>query len=219
MYIPTHFAEERLEVLHQLIHAHPLGTLVTLDADGLNANHIPFEIAAPTEQAPYGILRAHIARNNSLWKTASKEVEALVVFQAAQHYISPGWYEEKQTSGKVVPTYNYAVVHAHGPLHVIDDAAWLHALLQRLTNRHESIQASPWKVDDAPADYIEKMLGAIIGIEIPLSKLAGKWKVSQNRPSADRQKVIQSLEDLNQRHPSSDATGMAKLVAGNSSDQ
>ena len=219
MYIPSHFAEERLEVLHQLIHAHPLGTLVTLDADGLNANHIPFEIAAPTADAPHGILCAHIARNNPLWKTASKEVEALVVFQGAQHYISPGWYEEKKISGKVVPTYNYATVHAHGPLRIIDDPVWLHALLQRLTTRHEAIQQAPWQVGDAPADYIEKMLSAIIGIQIPITRLAGKWKVSQNRSEADRLKVVQGLRELNSAHPDTDTAGMAKLVAGNSSDQ
>ncbi|MES2071779.1 MAG: FMN-binding negative transcriptional regulator [Pseudomonadota bacterium] len=214
MYIPSHFAEDRLDVLHQLIHAHPLGTLVTLDADGLNANHIPFEIAAPTAGAPHGILRAHVARNNPLWRTTSKEVEALVVFQGAQHYISPGWYEEKQISGKVVPTYNYATVHAYGPLQVIDDAAWLHALVQRLTRRHEAIQAAPWQVSDAPADYIEKLLAAIIGIEIPLSRLTGKWKVSQNRSEADRLKIARSLGELHPEQHDSNATVMAKLVAG-----
>jgi len=219
MYIPVHFAEERLEVLHQLIHAHPLGMLVTLDADGLNANHIPFEIAAPTAEAPRGVLRAHVARNNPVWQTASKEVEALVVFQGAQHYISPAWYEEKKISGKVVPTYNYATVHAHGPLRVIDDPAWLRALLHRLTTRHEAIQEAPWQISDAPAGYIEKMLAAIVGIEIPITRLAGKWKVSQNRPEADRLKVAHELAELNQRHPDSNAAGMAKLVAGDSSDQ
>ncbi|MFZ6646744.1 FMN-binding negative transcriptional regulator [Undibacterium sp. TJN25] len=219
MYLPAHFAEERLDVLHQLIHNHPLGTLVTLDAGGLNANHIPFEIAAPEPDAPYGVLRAHIARSNSLWKTASTDVDALVVFQGAQHYISPGWYEEKQISGKVVPTYNYATVHAHGPLRIIDDSAWLLALLQRLTNRHEAIQQAPWQVTDAPADYIDKMLGAIIGIEIPVTRLMGKWKVSQNRPQADRLKVTQGLAELDRRSPDSNAAGMARLVAGNSADK
>ncbi|WP_394780510.1 FMN-binding negative transcriptional regulator [Undibacterium sp.] len=219
MYLPAHFAEERLDVLHQLIHAHPLGTLVTLDAGGLNANHIPFEIAAPEADAPYGVLRAHIARGNSLWKTASKEVDALVVFQGAQHYISPGWYEEKQVSGKVVPTYNYATVHASGPLRVIDDPAWLLALLNRLTNRHEAIQQAPWQVADAPADYVEKMLGAIIGIEIPVTRMLGKWKVSQNRSEADRLKVTQWLEDLDRHSPDSNAAGMARLVGGNSTEK
>ncbi|HTD04804.1 FMN-binding negative transcriptional regulator [Undibacterium sp.] len=219
MYIPAHFAEERLEVLHQLIHTHPLGTLVTLDADGLNANHIPFEIAAPTADAPHGILRAHVARNNPVWKTASREVDSLVVFQGAQHYISPGWYEEKEISGKVVPTYNYATVHAHGLLRVIDDPVWLRALVERLTRRHEAIRQTPWQVGDAPADYIEKMLGAIIGIEIPVTRLAGKWKASQNRSEADRLKVVQELNELNQLKPDSNAAGMARLVAGDTSDQ
>src|SRR5471030_2633835 len=165
MYLPSHFAKPRTEVLHRLIREHPLAVLVTLDANGLNANHIPFELdPAP---APFGTLRGHVARANPAWREFSKDVEALLVFQGAQHYISPSWYPTKQETGKVVPTYNYIVVHAYGPLRVIDDRVWLRGLVERLTNRHETASAQPWKITDAPADYIEQMLGAIVGIEIP----------------------------------------------------
>lgn len=193
MYIPTHFSEERIEVLHQLIQEHPLGTLVTIEQQGMNANHLPFEIAAPTADAPFGTLRAHIARSNPLWQNLDSSKESLIVFQGAQTYISPSWYEEKKRSGKVVPTYNYAVVHGYGMLRIVDDAQWLLNLLHRLTDHHEGKRTTPWKVSDAPENYIQKMLAAIIGIEIPLSKLSGKWKVSQNRPEQDRLNIAAEL--------------------------
>ncbi|MDO8178374.1 MAG: FMN-binding negative transcriptional regulator [Undibacterium sp.] len=208
MYVPTHFAEDRLEILHQLIQAHPLGTLVTLEQDGMNANHLPFEIAAPSADAPFGILRAHIARSNPLWKNLDTSTEALIVFQGPQAYITPSWYEEKKHSGKVVPTFNYAVVHAHGNLRVVDDAQWLLCLLHRLTGQHESKRASPWHVSDAPEDYLKKMLAAIIGIEISLTRLNGKWKVSQNRPQQDRLNIAAGLREGADQN----AMAMAALV-------
>lgn len=208
MYLPAHFAEQRIEVLHQLIHAHPLGTLVTLEPQGLNANHLPFQISAPTDTAPFGSLRAHIARNNPLWQNLDTTTEALVVFQGPQAYITPSWYEEKALSGKVVPTYNYAVVHAHGPLRLIDDPKWLFSLLQSLTKRHEASQNTPWKIEDAPEDYLKKMLSAIIGIEIPLSRISGKWKVSQNRPALDSRNIATGLRASGE----ADAMAMATLV-------
>ncbi|WP_300754196.1 FMN-binding negative transcriptional regulator [Janthinobacterium sp.] len=188
MYTPASFREERLGVLHGLITAHPLGALVHQDADGLTADHLPFEIAAPTPEAPFGTLRAHVARANPLWHAAAADPaqEVLVVFQGPQAYITPAWYAEKQASGKVVPTYNYAVVHGHGPLRTIDDPVWLLALVERLTTRHEAQQATPWAVADAPAGYIDKLLAAIVGIEIPLTRLTGKWKLGQNRTAEDR---------------------------------
>ena len=207
MYVPSHFAEQRLDVLHQLMHDHPLGTLVTLTPDGLDACHIPFEIAPASADAPHGTLRAHIARNNPLWRTASTALDALVVFQGPQAYITPSWYAEKQASGKVVPTYDYAPVHAYGPLRIIDDAAWLHALLERLSRRHEATRAQPWQLGDAPPDYIEKMLAAIIGIEIPLTRVIGSWKASQNRSQADRSTIAAGLR-------AAGAAAMAGLVAG-----
>ena len=192
MYTPASFREERLDVLHGLIQAHPLGALVRHGADGLCADHVPFEIAAPTPEAPYGILRAHVARANPLWRVGGDD-DCMVIFQGPHAYITPAWYAEKQGSGKVVPTFNYAVVHAHGPLRAIDDAAWLMDLLERLTARHEADQAAPWRVSDAPADYIDKMLKAIVGIEIPLTRITGKWKLGQNRSMQDQASMAHGL--------------------------
>jgi len=205
MYVPSHFEEIRTEVMHELIRAHGLGTLVTLDDSGLNANHIPFEIDAEGE---YGILRAHVARANPVWKNASRTVDAMVVFQGAQAYITPSWYETKKADGKVVPTYNYISVHAYGELRAIEDKAWLRQFVGRLTDRYEATRAVPWAVSDAPDDYIDKMLGAIVGIEIPIKRLVGKWKVSQNRPVADRTGVVAGLTEIG----SDDARAMARSV-------
>ena len=193
MYTPASFREERLDVLHGLIDAHPLGALVRQSVDGLCADHLPFEIAAPTPDAPFGILRAHVARANPLWRAAGGNDEALVIFQGPHAYITPAWYAEKQRSGKEVPTFNYAVVHAHGPLRVIDDAAWLLGLVERLTARHEAGLAAPWRVSDAPAAYIEKLLKAIVGIEIPLTRITGKWKLGQNRTQEDQATMAREL--------------------------
>lgn len=187
MYTPSHFSEDRPDVLRALVAAHPLGTLVTHSDAGLDADHIPFELAAPTPDAPFGTLRAHVARANPLWRLAGTPV--LAVFQGPSAYVSPSLYEEKPLSGKVVPTYNYAVVHAHGLLRAIDDPEWILALLNRLTAHHEAPRAAPWSVADAPPDYIASMLKAIVGIEIPLDSLRGKWKLSQNRSPADQAAV------------------------------
>ena len=205
MYVPSHFEETRTEVMHELIRAHGLGTLVTLDDSGLNANHIPFEIDGEGE---FGVLRAHVARANPVWKNASRTVDAMVVFQGAQAYITPSWYETKKTDGKVVPTYNYISVHAYGELRAIDDKAWLRQFVGRLTNRYEASRAAPWAVSDAPEEYIDKMLGAIVGIEIPVKRLVGKWKVSQNRPAVDREQVVAGLREIG----SDDARAMAQAV-------
>jgi len=194
MYLPAHFAETRIEVLQRLIYEQPLAALVTFESGALNANHIPFELdAAP---APLGTLRGHVARANPVWKSHSPEVEALAIFQGAQHYITPAWYPSKRETGKVVPTFNYIVVHAYGTLRVIEDREWLRGLVNRLTNRHEAGRVDPWKVTDAPDDYVDKMLGAIVGIEMKLTKLTGKWKTSQNQPAANRDGVIDGLDEL-----------------------
>jgi len=206
MYLPSYFAESRIEVLHQLMRERPLATLVTLGADGLAANHLPFELdAAP---APYGTLRCHVARANPVWRDYSRDSEALVIFHGPQVYISPSWYETKKQSGEVVPTYNYAVVHAYGALRIIDDRAWLRGLVTRLTERFESASAAPWQVSDAPQDFIEKQLGAIVGIEIAITKLTGKWKASQNRPAQDRAGVVDALND----RVDADSLAMARLI-------
>lgn len=191
MYVPPQFQEQRAETLHQLIQTHPLGALVTLGEEGLNGDHIPFEM--DSDPGPFGTLRAHVARSNPLWKNCSSEFESLVVFQGPQTYISPSWYATKRETGKVVPTYNYMVVHAYGRMRAIEDEQWLRALLERLTDRFEASGASPWKMDDAPADYIDKLLSAIVGIEIPVTRMIGKWKVSQNQPLPNRIGVEQAL--------------------------
>jgi transcriptional regulator len=206
MYVPIHFEETRVEVMHELMCAHPFATLVTLTSQGLNANHIPLELQA--DPAPFGILRGHIARTNPLWRDLSSDVNALAIFQGVNSYISPAWYPTKEETGKVVPTWNYAVVHAHGPLRVIEDRDWLRQLVGRLTDHHESNRAQPWSVSDAPADYIEKTLDAIVGLEMPIARLIGKWKVSQNRPAKDQAGVVENL--LREGDESSKA--MAKLV-------
>ena len=197
MYLPKHFEEARPEALHELIRAHPLGMLVTLNDAGLQANAVPFILDADPAGGP-GILRAHVARANPLWRETRSDVEALVVFQGPQAYISPGWYPSKAEHGKVVPTWNYVMVQARGTLRAIDDADWLRAFVTRLTTKHEAVQARPWAVTDAPADYIDTMLRAIVGIEIPLTALIGKWKVSQNRPAADRAGVVAGLNAVGQ---------------------
>lgn len=191
MYVPKPFEETDVSVLHQLILAHPLGALVTLTHHGLDANHIPFLVrAAP---APLGTLHGHMARANPLWRDFSRDVEALVIFQGPETYISPSWYPSKKEHGEVVPTWNYAVVHVHGSLRVIDDPVWMRAHLEELVTRCEAGRPIPWKMTDAPAEYIERMIRAIVGLEIPIQRLIGKWKVSQNRAARDREGVIEGL--------------------------
>ena len=211
MYLPAHFKEDRTPVLHELIRAHPFATLVTLDATGLIANHLPMEIDAAA--GPLGTLRGHVARGNPIWKSPRLDVEALAVFQGPQHYITPSYYATKRATGKVVPTWNYATVHAYGTLRVIDDAAWLRSFVEQLTDRHEAEHAratgdAPGHVGDAPESFLEKQLGAIVGLELPISRIEGKWKVSQNRPAEDRAGVVAGLG----RSDDAAARAMAELV-------
>ena len=191
MYIPKYFEETRVEILHELIRAHPFAALVTVTANGLDANHIPFEI--DPKPTPFGTLRGHVARANSLWRDYSCAAQALAIFRGPDTYISPSWYPTKQETGKVVPTWNYAVVHAHGPVRVIEERDWLREFVTNLTNRHEAGRNHPWKVTDAPDDFIDQQLDAIIGIEIPVARLIGKWKASQNRAAHDRGGVVAGL--------------------------
>ena len=193
MYLPSHFEETRVEILHRLIRAHPLGALVTFGADGLDANHAPFEI--DPDPAPFGTLRAHVARANPVWREFSKEVEPLVIFQGAQTYVTPSWYRTKTETGKVVPTFNYIVVHAYGTMRVFEDSAWLRKFVSGLTDRFEASRAQPWAVTDAPEDFVAMQLRAIVGVEIQLTRLIGKWKTSQNRPAADQLGVIAGLRE------------------------
>jgi len=187
MYIPKHFAEEDVAEMHALMRARPLATLVSHGADGLNANHIPLLLVD-------GKLQGHVARANPLWQAGNVAGEVLVVFQGDDSYISPSGYATKAEHGKVVPTWNYAAVHAYGELRVIDDPHWIFAQISALTAANEAALPQPWAVTDAPADYIEKMLGAIVGIEISITRLLGKWKVSQNQPAVNQASLIAALE-------------------------
>ncbi len=191
MYLPKHFAEDNVAEMHALMRAHPLATLISQGPDGLNANHIPLLLA---DAEPYGTLQGHVARANLLWKAGNVAGEVLVVFQGDQSYISPSGYATKAEHGKVVPTWNYAAVHAYGELKVIEDPAWIFGQISALTATNEAALPQPWAATDAPADYIEKMLGAIVGIEITINRLLGKWKVSQNQPAANQASLIAALE-------------------------
>jgi len=216
MYLPSHFEESRPEVLQELVRAHPLGLLVTLGPAGLQANPVPFMLDAGADgggDASAPVLRAHVARANPVWREARADVESLVVFQGPQAYISPSHYPTKAQTGKVVPTWNYVIVQARGTLRVVDDAPWLHALVTRLTQRHEAPRAAPWAVSDAPDDYIASMLRAIVGIEIPLTALTGKWKVSQNRHAEDRAGVARGLREQAAQGDDPQAAAMADWVA------
>lgn len=184
MYIPKPFAESRPDVLHRLIREHSLGMLVTHGSDGLDANHIPFELDAGA--GSQGILRCHVARANPLWRSVENGANVLVVFRGEEAYISPSWYPGKRDNHKQVPTWNYSVVHAHGRISVHDDEKFVRGVVARLTRAHEASQPVPWKMADAPSDYIDAMLKAIVGIEIEITRLEGKFKLSQNRESRDR---------------------------------
>ncbi|MFL6674748.1 MAG: FMN-binding negative transcriptional regulator [Massilia sp.] len=197
MYVPSRFEETRPDVMHRLVSEHPLGALVMHGAAGLDADHIPFEMSEPTPEAPLGVLRAHVARANPLWRQDG--AAALVLFQGPSAYITPAFYEQKALDGKVVPTWDYAVVHARGTLRAVDDPDWLLALMGRLTSRHESPRPAPWSVDDAPRDYIERLLKAVVGIEIVIERLEGKWKASQDHSQGDRERIAAGLAE----HPHS----------------
>ena len=191
MYVPAHFEENRPEVLHQLISDQPFGALVTHGPQGLDANHLPFEFE-PSE-GTHGTLRAHVARANPVWQEVAAQPDTLVIFQGAAAYISPNWYPSKHEAHRQVPTYNYMVVHAHGRIVVRDDEAFVRGLVARLTRKMEASEPRPWKMGDAPADYVTQMLGAIVGIEIEVTRLVGKWKLGQNKEARDRRGAADAL--------------------------
>jgi transcriptional regulator len=206
MYTPRHFEETRVDVLHRLMRDEPFAALVTLGPDGLNANHLPLEL--DDHPAPFGTLRGHVSRANRVWQEPPSGVEALAIFEGPQHYVTPAWYPTKEETGKVVPTWNYVVVHAYGTPRFIEDPSWLRAHLEQLTNRHEADRAVPWQVSDAPDDYLQGLLKGIVGFEMAITRLTGKWKVSQNRAAVDRAGVAAGLRDAGD--PTSAA--MADLV-------
>jgi transcriptional regulator len=183
MYVPPHFDEPRTEVLHDLIRQHPLGTLVTHGAGGLDANHIPFELIAG--QGALGTLTAHVARANPVWRELADGDEVMVVFHAGDAYISPNWYPSKHEFHKQVPTWNYRVAHAHGRIIVRDDERYVRGVVARLTRTHEASQPAPWKMGDSAPDFIDTLLQAIVGVEIEITRLVGKFKLSQNKEMRD----------------------------------
>jgi len=202
MYNPPHFREQRVEVLHELIRRNRLATLVTLGPEGLVANHIPL-ILHP-DPAPLGTLIGHVSRANTLWRDSRTDVEALAIFQGPDSYISPSWYPSHQETGRVVPTWNYAVVHAHGPLRIFDDVALLARHVRELTSLEEAALPQPWS-----PDFLGAMLKGIVGLEIPVARLDGKWKVNQNRLPRDRQGAVRALRAAGD--PAS--ASMADLIA------
>ena len=200
MYLPAHFEQHDPQAMAGLMREHPLAALVSQGTEGLTADHLPLEFDDASRT-----LRGHVARANPLWRSADGQ-PVLAIFRGAQAYVTPSWYPSKAATHKVVPTWNYAVVHAHGTLHAVDDAPWLHELVTRLTQHHEAPRAAPWAVGDAPADYVQQMLRAIVGIEVRVTRLVGKWKVSQNRSASDREGVAAGLE--------AESAALAALVRG-----
>lgn len=192
MYVPPLFKEDRIDVLHAAILGSGLATLVTLTADGLIASHVPMLL--DPDPPPYGTLLGHVARPNPQARGAVPGVQALAIFQGPDAYITPSWYATKRENGKVVPTWNYVTIHAYGLVEFFDDTERLRAIVTRLTEREERARAEPWAVTDAPADFIEGMLRGIVGFALPIARLEGKWKMSQNRPAQDRAGVAAGLE-------------------------
>jgi len=205
MYIPEAFSESRPEVLDSFIAANSLAAVVTLSSQGIVANHVP--LLFKRQQGNQGVLTGHVSRANPMWRDYDQTTEVLAIFTGPQRYISPNWYPSKAEHGRVVPTWNYMVVHAYGHMRTFDDRARLEELLIALTDTHESMFARPWKVGDAPAPYVDGLMKAIVGIEIELTRLEGKWKLSQNRPAKDREAVATHLRE------SGDETALEMLKA------
>ena len=193
MYVPKYFEEQRPEELYRLIRDHPLGVLVLRGEGGLDANHIPFEFQQSDGKL---LLLAHVARANSLWQEAKDGDEALVIFRAASAYVSPNWYPSKHEFHKQVPTWNYQAVHAHGRIFIRDDERFVRAIVARLTRTNEtrSGQDRPWKMTDSSKEYIDQMISAVVGIEIVVDNLIGKWKLSQNKEERDRSTAASELQ-------------------------
>ncbi len=192
MYLPAAFALTDPEHLHRIMRAHPLGMLVTQGSEGLDANHIPFEFDPDT--GPLGTLRAHVARANPVWQQVADGSPVLVVFRGEQAYVSPNWYPSKHETHRQVPTWNYEVVHARGTLTVHDDERFVRGVVARLTRQHEAGEPAPWKMADAPADYLAQMAAQIVGLEVAITSLVGKSKMSQNKEPRDREGVAEAFE-------------------------
>lgn len=207
MYTPDAFKETRTEVLHELIRKFPLATLVLPNLDDVEINHLPMVLRH--EPAICGTLVGHVPKANEIWKLMDGKTRAAAVFQGANAYITPSWYPSKHEHGRAVPTWNYAVVHVRGTPQMIDDSRWLLTHLEELTDTLESSQALPWKVSDAPRDFTDRMVSRLVGIEMPIDAIEGKWKTSQNRPLADQVGVVAGLKSRGDR----EALAMAELIA------
>jgi transcriptional regulator len=206
MYLPAHFEQPDKETIHRLIRGAPLATLVTQAAGSIEANHVPMLLDLRGDAT---ILRFHVARANPVWRETDPAAEVLAIFQGPDTYISPSWYATKAEHGKVVPTWNYAVVHAYGRLTAFDDPHWLREFLPTLTAVHEARFETPWQVGDAPPDFVDKMMGAIVGMEITVTRVLAKWKVSQNQPAGNKATLLTALEGTDQPG----ARAMAQLLA------
>ncbi len=193
MYLPTQFAEPRVDELHRIVRDNALGMLVTKTANGLEAHHLPILLDA--EQGDQGVLIAHVARANTVWREVQDGDEVLVVFRGVEGYITPNWYPGKQETHRRVPTWNYEVVHAHGTIHVHDDEKFVRGVVAKLTRRHEADQPTPWKMGDAPADYMAEQLRNIVGLEVRITRLEGKRKLNQHHQQNDRDGAIRGLEE------------------------
>jgi transcriptional regulator len=194
MYTPAHFAITDPNALHRVMREHPLGVLVTHGDAGLDANHLPFEFDAAA--GPHGTLTAHVARANPVWQQLSAGAKVMVVFRAEAGYISPNWYPSKHETHRLVPTWNYVVVHAHGTVTLRDDERFVRGVVARLTRQHEAAEPRPWKMGDSPTEYIDTMLKAIVGLEIRIERIEGKAKLSQNRDDRDRLGAADALKAL-----------------------
>lgn len=203
MYIPNHFKQPDVGVMHELIERFPFATLVTIGPNGLNANHLPMLLRKGEHSQ--GTLCCHVARANPLWQEVARDSQGLAIFQGPNAYITPSWYASKADSGQVVPTWNYVVVHAYGQVRVIDNLQWIKSHIEALTNQQEAGFDRPWMVSDAPGAFIDKLARTIVGLEISITRLEGKWKVSQNREAADRKGVVEALREAG-------ASAMAELV-------
>lgn len=212
MYLPDNFKETDVGVLHHTIRRIKLGTLVTFGPGGLIASHVPMLI--DPEPAPFGTLSGHVARANPHWREAPSDTPALAIFLGPNTYVSPSAYATKRKTGKVVPTWNYVAVHAYGPLQFYDDADRLLQLVTRLTDTHEADRPNRWHVTDAPADYTRSMLKAIVGFELPVARLEGKWKMSQNRPAEDVPGIVDALSREGDK-----AAEVAHIVAERNKDR
>lgn len=193
MYVPTHFKEDDVCKLQQYIRDYGFGLLVVADGDGVEANHVPFYLSV-SEEGSLGCLHCHLARSNPVWQRLLAGARVLAVFQGPDAYISPSWYKTKAETGKVVPTWNYLAVHAEGSARMIEDPIWLQHHLRQLTDQHESTMRTPWSVDDAPTDFTERLMQAIVGVEVKIESLTGKLKASQNQPERNRAGVKAALE-------------------------